>query len=208
MAKVEIDEAEFINNRKLVGVVQKMLAHPEARKKVLSAQKDIDPNVVIPEIDARAPVDAAIGELSKTVTDFIASQKAEREKDKKDRETIELATKFDTGRASLRNMGVTDEGLKAVEDLMAKHGIIDHEIGWAAFSKLNPEPDPVPPAPGFGFGGVLGDVSKNPDEYIKSLHASKGNDEAALDKRIHEVLTEVRQQNGQQPQRPQFGRRL
>lgn len=206
MPTIEVDENAFVNNQRLVGLVQKMLANPKARQKVLEAHKEVDPNVVIPEIDARKPVEDALSVVTKKMDDFIAEHRAEKAKEREDAQRNEFVSKFERGRQSLREQGVTDDGLKAVEDLMAKAGIVDHEIGWAAFSKLNPEPEPAPPAPNFGFGGIFSDVSKNPDEFIKAMHASRGNDEAALDRRIHEVLMETRQKNGT-PQRAMNGRR-
>jgi len=208
MAMIEVDENEFTNNKKLVGLVQSMLKNPESRKRVLEAHKIVDPTVVIPEIDAAKPVEAAVAAVEKRFTDFIAAQEADRKKEREEAQRNEFVSKFEGGRQRLRESGVTDEGLKKVEELMAAHGIVDHDIGWAAFSKLNPEPEPAPPAPNFGFGGIFADNSKNPDEFLKAMHASRGNDEAALDRRIHEVLMETRQQNGTPQQRQNNGRRF
>ena len=206
MRTIEVDEATLAKNQQLVGLINKMLAHPEARKKVMAAHKDVDPTVVIPEIDAAKPLDDAMAAITKRMDDFMADQ----EKRAKDREDAErkatFVTNFEKGRAGLRAAGVTDEGITAVEALMEKHGIIDHEIGWAAFSKLNPEPTPLPPAPNFGFNGLFDSSDKNPDEFLKAMHASRGLDEAALDRRIHEVITETRQQYGAPQQRSGFGR--
>lgn len=208
MPMIEVDENAFHNNAKLVGLVQQMLKNPTARRKVLEAHKTIDPNVVIPELDAAKPVEDAVSAVTKRMEDFMAKVEVDREKEKSDAQRNAFVSKFEGGRNSLRDQGVTDEGLKAVEDLMAKAGIVDHEIGWAAFSKLNPEPEPAPPAPNFGLGGVFTDAAgKSPDEFIKSMHASRGTDSVALDKRIHEVLQDVRKQNAPTPQRRQgFGR--
>ena len=206
MPMIEVDENQFHNDRKVVELVQKMLAKPSARRKVLEAHKDIDPNVAIPEIDAAEPVKAAVEAATKQMSDFIAEQRkrdAERDEEAKKREFI---GKFEQGRDLLRGYGVTAEGLAKVEELMTSAGIVDHEIGYAAFSKLNPEPEPAPPAPNFGFGGIF-NADKNPDEFIKSMHASKGNDESAMDKHIHEILQDVRKTSAPVPQRSQFGRR-
>lgn len=205
MPTIEVDEAAFQSNQALAKRVQAMLAHPEARKKVLSAYKDIDPNAVIPEIDAKKPVEEAISQISEKFDKFVEEQKAERAKEREEAQRNEVALKFNAGRAKLRDQyGVTEEGLKKVEELMASAGIIDHEIAYAAFSKLNPEPEPAPPSPNFGFRQIFGDQSKNPDEFLKAMHASRGGDEAALDKRIYEVLQETRQQNGSPQPRPQI----
>lgn len=209
MPTIEIDEAVFQQNRELAARVQAMLKHPKAREKVLSAYKDIDPNAVIPEIDAKKPIEDAIGQINQKFDSFIKEQKEERAKEREEAARQEFLSKFESGRNYLRdNYGVTPEGLGKIEELMTEAGIVDHEIGYAAFTKLNPEPEPAPPAPNFGFGGVFNSAGKSPDEFLKSMHASRGLDEAALDKRIHDVLTDVRQQNGAPvQQRPNFGRR-
>lgn len=207
MALIEVDENEFHNNKKLVNLVQSMLKNPESRKRVLEAHKIVEPGVSIPEIDARAPVEAAVAAVEKRFTDFVATQEAERKKEREEAQKNDFVAKFESGRNRLRDAGYTDEGIKKVEDLMSSAGIVDHVIGEAAFSKLNPEPEPAPPAPNFGFGGIFSDNSKNPDEFLKSMHASRGNDEAALDKRIYEVLQETRQQNGTPQHRTNNGRR-
>lgn len=208
MATIEIDEAELLRNRNQVAAIQKMLANPKARANFLAAYKETFPDAVVPEIDAKKPVEDALAGINDKIDKFIESQKADREKEREEARKNEFITRFEAGRERLRSeFGLTQEGLAKVEELMTKAGIVDHEIGYAAFSKLNPEPEPAPPAPNFGFGGIFGDPAKNPDEFLKAMHASKGMDEAALDKRIHEVLTETRQQNGvPQPQRRGFGR--
>jgi len=208
MATIEVDEAAFLKNQQLAGLVNKMLATPGSRRRVLEAHKIVDPNVVIPELDAAKPVEDAVTAMNKRMEDFMAAQEKQRADDKAEKAKNEFVTKFESGRAHLRSeYGVTDEGLKKVEDLMTQAGIVDHEIGYAAFSKLNPEPEPAPPAPNSGFRGLFGDVSKNPDEFIKSMHASKGNDEGALDKHIHDILQDVRASSGVPAQRAQFGGR-
>ena len=210
MPMVEVDEAEFLRAKQTRDLLGKMLANPEARRKVLEAHKTIDPNMVIPELDAAKPVQEGLAAIQKQMSDFIDAQtKAQKERDdaaKKDK----FVSDFEKGRAMLRSTyGVTDEGLIKVEELMTKAGIVDHEIGFAAFTQLNPEPAPVPPSPNFGFGGIFNVDAKNPDEFLKAMHASKGNDNAALDKHIHEIIQDVRAKSGTPAPQPQqgFGRR-
>jgi len=202
MNKIEVDEGQFLATRKTVELLNKMLAHPEARRKVLEAHKTIDPNVVIPEIDARKPVDDAVKSLESKFEKFMSDFQSNEAKKQQEAERNAFVSRFEQGRSRLREQyGVTDDGLKKIEELMQQHNIVDHDIAHAAFTRMYPEPEPAPPTPNFGFNGLFGDVSKNPDEFIKSMHASKGNDEAALDRRIHEILTDVRQQNRPQGRR-------
>lgn len=209
MPMIEVDETEFLKGKQTRALLEKMLTNPAARRKVLEAHKTVDPNVVIPELDAAKPVQEGMEAIQKQMSDFITAQ----EKREQDRVEADKKNKFlsevEKGRAMLRGTyGVTDEGMTKVEELMTKAGIVDHEIGYAAFTALHPEPAPVPPAPNFGFGGIFQDPSKQPDEFLKAMHASRGNDNNALDKHIHEIIQDVRAKSGAPaPQQPQFGGR-
>jgi hypothetical protein len=52
MALVEIDEAELRSHRAVTEAMQKMLANPKTRGQLLRLQKTVNPDLVIPEVDA------------------------------------------------------------------------------------------------------------------------------------------------------------
>lgn len=208
MAMIEIDENQFAASQKLVNTVKQMLGNPKSRTKVLEAYKEIEPNHPIPEIDNKRATDDAVEAVRKELADFRKSEDERRAKEKDENEKNAFVSKFESGRRHLRDdYGVTDEGLKKIEELMTQAGIVDHEIGHAAFTKLYPEPEPLPPAPGLSFQNLLsGETVKN-DEFLKAMHASKGQDEGALDRQIHKVLSEVRQSQPVPQHHTGFGRR-
>lgn len=190
MAKIEIEESEFHDNQKLKETVGKMLKHPDARRLVLQAQKTIDPNANIPEIDAAKPVLDAVGAIQKEFADFRKEITDQRTKDEHDNRLTALKDRMEAGRSRLRQMGVTDEGLKGVEALMEERGIIDHDIAWTYFEKMNPSPTPVETAGHmFNLFEAPGD---NADENMKKLLATKGEDDLTLNKMIAGALTDVR----------------
>ena len=188
---IEVDETEFLRSEELRKTVEKMLAHPKARRKILEARKEFDPAAVIPELDQAKPTEDALAALSKQIEDL---KKDSTEKDtqrEQDRRLEDLNTRFAAGRAALKKQKWTEDGIKALEELMEKNGIVDHEIGVAYFETLHPPQTPVTPNGGSGSWNFL-DVPKEGDDDIKSLIASKGENEPLLRKMTNEALMEVR----------------
>ena len=187
---IEVDEAEFLRSEELRKTVEKMLAHPKARRKILEARKEFDPNAVIPELDQAKPVEDALSAVTKQIDDLKKELSEKETKSAHDRKLEDLNTRFAAGRAALKKQKWTEDGIKALEELMEKNGIVDHEIGVAYFEKLHPPQTPVTPN-GSGSWNFL-DVPKEGDDDIKSLIASKGENEPLLRKMTNEALMEVR----------------
>ena len=53
MATVEVDELQLQQSNKLRQTVEGWLKHPKAKRKILEAQKLVDPKADIPELDRR-----------------------------------------------------------------------------------------------------------------------------------------------------------
>ena len=187
---MEIDEADFQRSETLRKTVAKMLEHPSARRKLFEAQKEIDPNVSIPEIDAAKPIQDELAKMGARLDEFqktAAEEKAEREKNER---LQKLNGDFERGRTALRAKGATDEGIKAIEELMEKHGIIDHEVGLAYFEKLHPPATPASPAHS-GRWDFFEDAAEQGDE-IKKLIEARGESEPLLRKMSDAALNDIR----------------
>lgn len=159
---VEIDENQLAGLRGLQSFVQKAMGHPEHRRTLLKVQKELYPEIAVPEIDAANPV---LDEIKKMREDFEADKKAREEADAKRAEEGakgEWERKWLQGRASLKEKNYNDEGIEAIEKLMLDRNIPDHEAGLALFEKQNP-----PPPPSLSGGGRFGwfdeNNEKNPD---------------------------------------------
>lgn len=187
MAKIEIDETDLVNYQQLAGAMQKMLANPEARRKLLEAQKKVNPDAVIPELDATKPLDEALSNIKKDVDEtrkMLADDKADREKEK----TLSaLRSRWENGRLVARKSGYTAEGLESLEKFMEDKGIADHEIAMPAFEKLHPPEAPIADS-GSNFD-MLRAIPKSGDD-MKMLF--EGNDQEFLAKKIKETLTDIR----------------
>lgn len=189
MANIEVDEVEYKSMQQVVGAVQKMLANPAARKKVLEAQKDINPNAVIPELDATRPFQEAISRVEKGLEDIKKSQEEARAEAEKKEKLAALTHAWEEGRVKARSAGYTKEGLESLEKFMEEKGIADFDVAMAAFEKLNPPAEQVAPA-GNRFD-VFGQMREGNDT-LKALLDSRGEDAHAIGKLIHQTLSEVR----------------
>ena len=192
MPQVEIDESELSGLRQLQQTVQKWMGNPATRQKVLEAQKILNPDAVIPEIDAKKPIEEALGKLDARFADFekrLDEDKAAREEAKK---LAELNSRWSKGQNQLREQGYTQEGIDKIEKLMEERGIADHDAGAALFDRLNPPEQPILPQ-NSGFDMLTeafspaGDAAAEADR--KMLFE---NPDAWLNKSVTETLKDIR----------------
>ena len=188
----EVDEVELLRLQRQDATVQNIWKNPKAKRKILEAVKDADPNARIPELEieeaARAPVMALETQVAE-LTKQIATDKAEREKETK---LNALSGNVEKGKAKLRKEGWTDEGVAAVEKLMEEKGILDVEIAAAFYEKQHPPQAPATPS-GVGSWNFMEPVSEE-DAYTKAIVASKeaANNEQLVMREANKALQEFR----------------
>jgi hypothetical protein len=190
MPKIEIDEEEANRLYALRGVAAKIVANPAARKKLEEAQKLVDPNAATPTLDAdaaqRAPLDALRDELTKKLDDLA---KGQEDRDRQSR-INEIAGKQASDKAQLRKDGYTDEGLTAIEKIMADKGLLDVMDAVAIHERNNPPQSPI--TPGAGSGWNFTDMTAEADKNITDLIASRGSNDQIADRMVREALNEMR----------------
>lgn len=191
MSKVEVEEHELANSRKLGGLVKAIMGDPEARKLMLQAHKKVDPNASIPEIDQVNTVEAATAAVRKEFADFRAEQ-IKKEADAAEAARLSgLKSKWDQGRDALRSKNYTADGIAAVEKLMEERGIGDHADAAIIFERLNPPATPISSNPNsFNFFAPSG--NKGEEDLVKKLMDSRGEDVGVLDTMVGQTLTEIR----------------
>lgn len=190
MAMREIDENELIKLQNLQGVMARMLANPESRKKVLEARKLQDPTAVIPELDATKPFNEALNTVSNEVKELakkIADDKAEREQTTR---KTELDNKWNTGRMHARKSGYTEDGIKALEDFMVEKGVLDHDVAIPAFERNNPQPTLVDTSKTGGFDAFK--ALSNTNDEMKRLLETQGQDNGVVRDLISKSLADTR----------------
>ena len=191
MALVEIDEFRLTALTNVASTIDKMLSNPKTRRKILEAQKELNPNLAIPEIDE---VDRGVARYNELDTKITESRKQLEAVEARIAERERLATltaQWEGGRSKLRKSGWTDESIPGIEKLMEERCIADHEAAAALYEKLNPPAASGPLSPG-GNRFDLFSAKKNfaNDDAMKALMA--GNDDAFLSQVIPQTLNEMR----------------
>ena len=194
MPSVQIDETELLQYRQLHGAAAAILANPEARKLLHKAQRIVNPNARIPEVEAEERVQAEVGgvreELAK-ISQQLAADRTEREAAGR---AAELNAGWDRQKADLRRRGFTDEGLAKIEAHAIEQGIPNLRAAANDYIALNPPPEPNAPS-GFGGWDFFGEAPEK-DEFVEKMIAAKGDDDSLLNAEIRATLSDIR---GQRP---------
>ena len=196
MPTVEVDELQLQQSNKLRQTMEGWLKNPKARRKVLEAQKIVDPKAEIPELDEPDPIEALRAESDKKIADLqkkIDDDAAARERDGR---IAQLQTLKDNGIAKLREQRYTDDGIKAVEKIMEDKGILDPLDAAAIFERDHPPQAPVQQTGSghWNFGELPSSTDDVDDKYVESLlkAGKNGISDGALSQRIAQTITEVR----------------
>ncbi len=206
MAKVEVEEADLLNLRHIAGVTDAIMKVPAARSQYLNLAKQANPNLSIPEVDAAAPMLAALSGHNQKMDAFMEAQKAadaarqtkmdeflatQAEAKRLDDEAKQIATfnqTWDQQETKLRREGWREAGLKQVREFAELNGIASLEIAADAFERRNPQPGPVESRPGWNL--FTGPAQE--DTFVKDQMQAQGNDDTRLDREIAETLAEIR----------------
>ena len=188
MAVREIEETDLLNLQHISGVVDQVMKTPETRQQFLRLAKHANPKLAIPEVDAAAPVIAAVQGVNKKIDDFIAAQTAREQKALEDQQTRGLLSAWERDEADLRREGWRDAGITQVRKFAEENAIANLRIAADAFERRNPQPGPVDSRVGWNlFTGPEAE-----DTYVKDQMQAMGNDDSRLDAEIRATLAEVR----------------
>ena len=196
MPMVEVDELQLQQNNRLRQTFDKWLANPKAKRKILEAQKLVDPKADIPELDEPDPIEALRAESTKEIADLkkqIEEDKANRERDGR---LAQLQTLKDNGIKRLREQRYTDDGIKAVEKIMEEKGILDPLDAAAIFERDHPPQAPVQQtgSGGWNFGELPASTDDADEKYVDQLlkAGKNGISDGALMQRVGNTINEVR----------------
>lgn len=195
---VQVDPARLKQLEGFEAVLNKIGNDKDARALFLQARKKIDPNAVIPEIDAAAPVNAAIETISKKIDTFLEGQ-AKAEAARKEREAVDSFNSNweSTKRAVQDREGYFDETIKEIEKLAQERQLPDFEAAAALWDKNHP-PQTLATPSGFGPWGMFGNAGSADTEAhqkaMKTLIETHGEDQGVLSNLIQMGLAEARGQ--------------
>lgn len=193
MPKVEIEEADLLANQQLARTIQAMMANPDARKRLLEAQKIVNPQAVTPK-DYQ---DEVREEVTKLRADIEADKKARDEaatKAESERKTQEFLAQWERAKANLREKypDLNDKGIEEIENLAKTRGIPDLEAAGALFRELHPPATPAQPSGPSGFNLFDTPAQDDLKDDMKKLMESGGDNEQTLNKMIRDTLDQVR----------------
>ncbi len=190
MAVKEVDETQWNSAQNVVRSVSEIMKDPTRRLKLLELQKEAEPNAVIPEIDARKPIEEAINGINKKFDELRTELTTEREKSNNDKKLAEFTEKWEKGRAFLRKHGYNDEGVGKIEKLMEERGIANHEDAGRIYEQLFPPQQPIKSGNTSVSQFINSAKVESTDELTKQLIASHGDDNFVLDRMIDEIRRE------------------
>jgi len=191
MPLVEIDEVELQRSRKAREFIEKIWNNPRAKRKLLEAQKEVQPDdPMVKELDSEDPVQQQISALSKKLEESEKARVEAEEKRDRDEKIGRLKSVKDSGISELRRAGWTDKGIEGVEKLMEEKGILDPIDAAAIWEKHNPPATPVTPS---SYGGWnFTELADDSSEDLKKLIESRGESNPLVDKMARDALSEAR----------------
>ena len=197
MPMVEVDELQLQQSHKLKQTVENWLKNPKAKRKILEAQKLVDPKADIPELDEPDPIEALRAESTKEIADLkkqIEEDKANRERDGR---LAQLQTLKDNGIKILRTeRRYFDDGIKSIEKIMEEKGILDPLDAAAIYERDHPPQNPIQQAGsgGWNFGDLPASTDDADEKYVDQLlkAGKNGISDGALMQRVGNTINEVR----------------
>lgn len=191
MPVIEVEEAELLRSQQARKFVESIWNNPKARRKLLEAQKEVKPDdPMVKELDKPEPYEEQFAALRKELEDEKKSRIEAEAKREQDLKLSELRKVRSDGLEKLRGeYRYTADGIKAVEEIMEKKGILDPLDAAAIFERDHPQQAPI--APNSGSWNFLEPV---PDDSadLKKLIETKGENNPLLDKMTREALMEIR----------------
>lgn len=185
----EISEADLLQNSKLRELVQGLAKNPRTARQFAQLVKSHDPSLDIKE----PPPDPAEERFAKLEQELAAEKKAREEdrvKREQDGKLDGIRSKQEREFAQLKGEKWTEDGLKAVQELMESEGILSPLIAASHIEKLHPPAAPVGPSAsgGWNFFESVADG----DADLKKLIETKGESVPLIDKMVRDTLTDIR----------------
>src|SRR6185369_13997655 len=142
-------------------LLDSLLKNPDTRADTLKVMKKWNPKAVIPEIDAAAPYEKKLEDLSTKIEKAL-------EKIENDKVDGQLSSKFDKLRAA---RGYTDEGLEKIKKIMVDEAIANPEIAANHFDSLQPKPEPAEPS-GYFPTSFIDESDKGTERWFQNEDAA------------------------------------
>lgn len=196
MATVEVDELRLQQDTKLRQAFENLMKNPKSRRKVLEAQKIVDPKSDIPELDTPDPLEEIRAESAEKIAALEKQIKDDKEARERDGRLAQLQALKDNGIKTLRERRYTEDGIKAVEKIMEEKGILDPLDAAAIFDRDHPPQAPIQQTGtgGWNFGDMPASTDDADEKYVDALlkAGKNGISDGALMQRVSNTINEVR----------------
>jgi hypothetical protein len=198
MPMIEVDELQLQQSNKLKQTVETWLRNPKAKRKILEAQKLVDPKADIPELDEPDPLEEVKAATAKEIADLKKQIEDDRLKRETDGRIAQLQMLKDNGIKKLRTEHrYLDDGIKAIEKIMEDKGILDPLDAAAIYERDHPPQDPIQQTGSGGswnFGELPSSTDDADEKYVDQLlkAGKNGLSDGALSQRISQTINEVR----------------
>ena len=194
MPKIEVDEAEYNRMHALAVVANRIVQNPAARRRLEEAHKMVEPNAPTPYLDQERAREEPLNTLKTEMQAKLDAIQKERDDERREASIRSTLDKQERAFAKLKHEHrYTDEGVKAVRDLMEAKGLLDVDDAVAIFERSNPPQMPATPSGHTGGSwNFMDENAGDSDKNIAALIANKGSNEAATDRMVNQALQELR----------------
>ena len=131
MAMVEVDETQWATHQQIAKFVQTALSNPKTRRKILEADKTLNPDKAIPELDAADPLHDELKALREEMQKDRDERKAADDAKKAEVDKADWESRWNKGKEFLRGQRYSDE---LIERNRAAHDRAQHRRSrsWCA----------------------------------------------------------------------------
>jgi hypothetical protein len=168
--KVEIDESVLANQGAIIALVNDIQKDPNLRGDFLKAVKKVRPDMPIPEIDAAAPIQAKLDELSAKQDAFFAKLEEEKAARAAESETNKFMSQWNDQKQTLLKRGYYEKMVDKIEAFAKQEQIPNLLAAAAYYDQVNP---PSLTSTKGGMFDAFNDAESDDGKYLKALMDSR-----------------------------------
>lgn len=173
----EIDDQKLLQLQQAEALLQRLYANKETKRDLERMAKKVNPSAVTTD----EQLDPYLSDVKEGLKELKAFKKEIQDNMSGYSKEQQIQ--------SLKKAGYTDEGIKAIEDIMEKKALKDYDVAAAYWDKVQPAkpvaPNGISPSM-WNFENDLGDDAEDNALLMK-------NDEAWLDRKTAQIMNELKQ---------------
>jgi hypothetical protein len=144
------------------------------------------PDVVIPELDAAAPLENAVAAAKAEAAEQLSALQKELDAFRTEHRGEKTSRSIEKERQKLRELGWDADGIKQIETAMTERGIVDYDVAAAYVEKSMPQSEPSRAT----YQGRDWNIA-SPDKGDEDHNLLMSNPTAYKNKMITETMNEI-----------------